>query len=193
MHPTVAVIGGGLAGCECAWQLARRAIPVRLVEMRPHRRSAAHTTDLLAELVCSNSLRGRALENAVGLLKEEMRRLGSLVMEAASSTEVPAGGAQAVDRDAFAAAVTSAIESNPHIELLRHELSSLDDPALQDTAAVVVATGPLTSAPLAAALTAHTGTDRLYFYDAIAPVLEADSVDPSRVFAASRYGKGGDD
>jgi methylenetetrahydrofolate--tRNA-(uracil-5-)-methyltransferase len=190
---TTAIIGGGLAGCECAWQMARRGHSVRLFEMRPHRSSAAHSTDLLAELVCSNSLRGRSLENAVGLLKEEMSRLGSLVMDAAARSEVPAGGAQAVDRDAFAAIVTSAIDADPRIEVVRREVEDLDDPILEEAAAVVVATGPLTSDSLAASLSARGAAGRLFFYDAIAPVIEADSIDASRVFAASRYGKGGDD
>ncbi len=189
----VAVIGGGLAGCECAWQLQRAGVAVRLFEMRPGRRSAAHQGDELAELVCSNSFRGAALENAVGLIKEEMRRQGSLIMRAADRARVPAGGAHAVDRAAFAREVTEAIEGAPGIELVRREIETLDDPALGADSAIVVATGPLTSDALAEDLRARMGTDRLYFHDAIAPVIEADSITMSEVFRASRYDKGGDD
>ena len=184
----VTVIGGGLAGCEAAWQLARRGIAVTLHEMKPERYSPAHHLPGLAELVCSNSLRGDSLDNAVGLLKEELRRCGSLFMEAAAATRVPAGGALAVDRDLFSAYITGRILQDPLITLTCGEVDRLPEEGL-----VIVASGPLTSDSLAAALTALTG-DRLYFYDAIAPIVAADSLDMDRIFAASRYGKGdGDD
>ncbi len=184
----IAVIGGGLAGCEAAWQLARAGLAVRLSEMRPQRMTPAHHSGRLGELVCSNSLRGAGMNNAVGLLKEELRRCGSLFMRAADTHQVPAGGALAVDRDGFAEALTAAIASHPLIALHREEVC-----ALPEGDPVVVASGPLTSDPLAAALAALTGAEHLYFYDAIAPIIEADSIDHGTVFRASRYGKGGDD
>ncbi len=184
----ISVVGGGLAGCEAAWQLAARGIPVILHEMRPRRMTPAHESDLLGELVCSNSLRGAALTNAVGLLKEELRRLGSLFMSAADAHAVPAGGALAVDRGGFAGHLTAAIENHPLITLRREEIVEIPEGA-----PLIIASGPLTSDPLAARLAALTGSEHLYFYDAIAPIVEADSIDQSIVFRASRYGKGGDD
>lgn len=184
----ITIIGGGLAGCEAAWQAARHGAAVTLHEMKPEKYSPAHHLPGLAEMVCSNSLRGDSLENAVGLLKEELRRCGSLVMEAAEATRVPAGGALAVDRQLFSDYVTCKIASHPLIRLEPGEVSSI--PA---EGTVIIASGPLTSDALAAALSGLTG-DRLYFYDAIAPIVSADSLDMGKVFAASRYGKGdGDD
>ena len=184
----ITIIGGGLAGCEAAWQSAKRGVPVILHEMKPLRYSPAHHLPGLAELVCSNSLRGISLDNAVGLLKEELRRCGSLIMEAAEFTSVPAGGALAVDRELFSAYITGKILEHPLISLEYGEISSLPAEGI-----VIVASGPLTSDSLAASLAELTG-DRLYFYDAIAPIVSADSLDMTKVFAASRYGKGdGDD
>ncbi|MEW6660475.1 MAG: methylenetetrahydrofolate--tRNA-(uracil(54)-C(5))-methyltransferase (FADH(2)-oxidizing) TrmFO [Thermodesulfobacteriota bacterium] len=183
----ITIIGGGLAGTEAAWQAARRGVGVRLYEMKPRRFSPAHQSPLLGELVCSNSLRAEALENAVGLLKEEMRRLGSLVMAAAAATRVPAGKALAVDREAFAAYLTAALEQEPLVEIIREEVTELDTHR-----PTIVATGPLSSDALAAALSRITGSEHLHFYDAIAPVVAADSLDMSKVFRASRYGAGDD-
>jgi methylenetetrahydrofolate--tRNA-(uracil-5-)-methyltransferase len=183
----VTVIGGGLAGSEAAWQLATAGLSVRLIEMRPVRPTPVHTTDRLAELVCSNSLRGDAPTNAVGLLKREMAALGSLVIRAARTAAVPAGGALAVDRDRFAAHITDSVRSHPRIALDRREATELPDgPA-------IIATGPLTSPPLHAALEALLGEGALAFFDAIAPIVAGDSIDHQRVFRASRYDKGGDD
>jgi methylenetetrahydrofolate--tRNA-(uracil-5-)-methyltransferase len=185
---TLTIIGGGLAGCEAAWQAASRGIPVTLHEMKPEKFSPAHHLPGLAELVCSNSLRGDSLDNAVGLLKEELRRCGSLVMEAAETTRVPAGGALAVDRQLFSEYVTRKIESHPLITLVQGEVSDIPAEGI-----VIIASGPLTSDALASPLATLTG-ERLYFYDAIAPIVSAESLDMSKVFAASRYGKGdGDD
>lgn len=185
---SISIIGGGLAGCEAAWQAAQRGVSVVLHEMKPQRYSPAHGLPGLAELVCSNSLRGISLDNAVGLLKEELRRCGSLMMEAAEATSVPAGGALAVDRGLFSDYVTDKIESHPLIRLERVESTCIPVDGI-----VIIASGPLTSDALAAALTDLTG-DRLYFYDAIAPIVSAESLDMTKVFAASRYGKGdGDD
>jgi methylenetetrahydrofolate--tRNA-(uracil-5-)-methyltransferase len=181
----VVVVGAGLAGSEAAWQLAERGIPVRLHEMKPARFSPAHTSPELAELVCSNSLRAAAPTNAVGLLKEEMRRLGSLVMRAADATALPAGRALAVDRVEFSRFVTAEIESHPRIELVREELTELPDADL-----VVLATGPLTTPRLSAELTALVGERSLYFYDAIAPIVYADSIDTGLTFRASRWEDG---
>lgn len=187
--PDVRIVGGGLAGCEAAWQLARVGLRVHIHEMRPHRRSPAHQTDGLAELVCSNSFRSSNPDNAVGLIKQELRALGSLVLRAADGAAVAAGDALAVDRDLFSAAVADAIEGHPLIHVVREEVTELPDDA-----PVIVATGPLTSDALAARIVALTGAERLYFYDAIAPIIDADSLDMGRVFAQSRYGKGeGDD
>ena len=187
MSVQVIVIGGGLAGCECAWQLARQGVRVRLVEMKPHRRSAAHVTDGLAELVCSNSFRSDNPHNAIGLLHEELRQLGSLILAQADCARVPAGDALAVDRALFTAGVEAALQGHPLIELVRAEAAELP---LAAGVPVVVATGPLTSDALAAQLVALTGRDRLAFYDAIAPVVDAESLDHAEMFAASRWGKG---
>jgi methylenetetrahydrofolate--tRNA-(uracil-5-)-methyltransferase len=183
----VTIIGAGLAGCEAAWAAAERGVQVRLYEMKPQRFSPAHQMSGLAELVCSNSLRGADLSNAVGLLKEELRRCGSLIMQAADATKVPAGGALAVDRDQFSDWITERISSHPKITLVREELSSLPAEGL-----VVIASGPLTSDALAEELSRLVG-ERLYFYDAIAPIVTAESLDLSKIYAASRYGKGDPD
>jgi len=183
------VIGGGLAGSEAAWQAARRGVPVILHEMRPVRATDAHKTDGLAELVCSNSFRSDDQErNAVGVLHAEMRMAESLIMRAADAHQVPAGGALAVDRDGFSAAVTAALEKHPLIEIRREEIAGLP-PA--DWSSVIIATGPLTSAPLAEAVRALTGEDALAFFDAIAPIVHFDSVDLGKAWFQSRYDKAG--
>ncbi len=181
----VTVVGGGLAGAEAAWQAARRGCEVRLYEMRPVRPTPVHRSGRLAELVCSNSLKSMEISTAHGLLKEEMRRLGSLILDAAHDARVPAGAALAVDREVFAETVTGAIENDPAITLIREEVTEIPtaDP-------VILAVGPLVSERLADSIATFCGTDYLYFFDAIAPVVEADSIDRSIVFAASRYGKG---
>jgi methylenetetrahydrofolate--tRNA-(uracil-5-)-methyltransferase len=184
----VNVIGGGLAGVEAAWQAANAGAQVRLHEMRPIMSTPAHRTDQLAEIVCSNSLKSDEPGSAPYLLKEELRRAGSLVMECAMETRVPAGAALAVDRHQFAALVTQRIESNPHITLVRDEVKTI--PANEIT---IIATGPLSSEALTFEIMKLTGSDQLYFYDAIAPIVAADSVDRSIAFPAARYGKGGDD
>ena len=181
----VTVIGGGLAGCEAAWQLLRRDHRVRLCEMKPARFSPAHKSPLLAELVCSNSLRSNTPDNAVGLLKEEMRRLDSLIMAAADATAVPAGKALAVDRHAFSRFIEERLGRESGLELIRGEISDIPGEGI-----VVVATGPLTSDALARSIGALTGGEYLYFYDAISPIVEGESIDQQRVFAASRYGHG---
>jgi len=186
MPETVTVVGGGLAGSETAWQLARRGIPVSLYEMRPVLPTPVHKSGRLAELVCSNSLKSLELSTAHGLLKEEMTRLGSLIIECAGANRVPAGGALAVDRDRFAQAVTDALESHPSVTVHRQEV-----PEIPEQGIVVLAVGPLVSDRLAASIAAFTGQDYLYFFDAIAPVIDTDSIDRSIVFASSRYGKGG--
>ena len=189
----IRIVGGGLAGCEAAWQTASRGVPVALHEMRPARATPVHKTDRLAELVCSNSFRGAKLEHAVGLLKEEMRRLDSLVMRVAGETSVPAGAALAVDRERFAAGVTGAIEAHPLITVVRGEVLRI--PATGDPASpVILATGPLTSAALSAELAALVGREHLYFYDAISPIVLAESIDRARVFRGSRWDEsaGGD-
>lgn len=183
----VTVVGAGLAGCEAAFQLAERGIAVRLIEMKPHKRTPAQTSDQLCELVCSNSMRGAALSNAVGLLKEELRRMGSLILTVADATQVPAGGALAVDRDRFAAEVTRRIEAHPGITVEHTEVE-----AVPDDRPVILATGPLTSDALAKDLERIVGGSRLAYYDAIAPIVSADSIDESKVWKQSRYGKGGD-
>jgi methylenetetrahydrofolate--tRNA-(uracil-5-)-methyltransferase len=184
---TVHVIGGGLAGSEAAWQAASLGVHVVLHEMRPVRPTAVHKTDRLAELVCSNSLRGDKLDNAVGLLKEEMRRLGSLVMRAADAHRVPAGAALAVDRDRFSMAITEAIQSHPSISLVRDEVPRIpQDPAMYP---LIVATGPLTSDTLSQDIAALVGAQHLYFYDAISPIVLAETLDRSQVFRASRWGR----
>ncbi|GAB6125180.1 methylenetetrahydrofolate--tRNA-(uracil(54)-C(5))-methyltransferase (FADH(2)-oxidizing) TrmFO [Humidesulfovibrio idahonensis] len=186
----VAIIGGGLAGCECALTLAKAGAQVRLFEMRPGKSSPAHTTEHLAELVCSNSLRSDELTTAIGILKLEMRELGSLVMKAADATRIPAGKALAVDRAEFARFITKRLEAQPGIEIVRQEMASLDAPELAGFDAVVVAAGPLASDALAASLaeaTAVEGGKRLYFYDAIAPIISRESVDMDIAFWGSRY------
>jgi len=183
----VTIVGGGLAGCELALYLARRGVAVRLFEMKPARRTPAQISDALAELVCSNSFRSSSLSNAVGVIKEEMRRLDGALMALAEAARIPAGDAFAVDRERFSALVTAAVEAQPGIELVREEVERL--PAGGE---VVVATGPLTAPALAADLAARTGdASKLYFYDAIAPIVAADSVNLEVAYAASRYGKGG--
>jgi methylenetetrahydrofolate--tRNA-(uracil-5-)-methyltransferase len=184
----VLVIGGGLAGVEAAWQAARAGARVRLFEMRPGKQTPAHRTEKLAEIVCSNSLKSDEPGTAPFLLKEELRRAGSLVMEAAAATRVPAGAALAVDRQLFAEYITAKIEANPEIELVREEVTQI--PADKIT---IIATGPLSSDSLTVEIMKLTGSDQLYFYDAIAPIVSADSVDRSIAFPAARYGKGGDD
>ncbi len=185
---TVTVVGGGLAGSEAAWQIARCGLKVRLYEMRPVRGTAVHRTGHLAELVCSNSLKSLALSTAHGLLKEEMKQLGSLILRCALERRVPAGQALAVDRDAFAEAVTRALEAEPNVTIIREEVREIPPDGI-----VILAVGPLVSESLAASIARFTGEDYLYFYDAISPVVLANSIDRSVVFAASRYGKGGDD
>ncbi|HWP15558.1 MAG TPA: methylenetetrahydrofolate--tRNA-(uracil(54)-C(5))-methyltransferase (FADH(2)-oxidizing) TrmFO, partial [Xanthobacteraceae bacterium] len=187
MQP-IHIVGGGLAGSEAGWQIANRGVPVVLHEMRPARPTAAHKTESLAELVCSNSFRSDDREtNAVGLLHEEMRRLGSLIMRCGDANQVPAGGALAVDRDAFAAAVTAALESHPLIEIVRGEIALPPE----DWDSVIVATGPLTSPLLADAISGLTGEDSLAFFDAIAPIVHRDSIDMSVAWFQSRYDKAG--
>ena len=181
----VTVIGAGLAGSECAWQLAQRGVAVTLREMKPEKRTPAHVTDYFAELCCSNSLRGAGLENAVGLLKEELRRLHSLIMRCADATAVPAGGALAVDREGFARKVTEAVLSHPNITMIPGEVTSIPE------GDVVIASGPLTSDPLADAVAARLGGgNTLNFFDAAAPLVSYDSVDMNSAYFASRYDKG---
>jgi len=185
----VHVIGAGLAGCEAVTQLTRHGIPVILHEMRPVKSDEAHKTAYFAELVCSNSLRAGNIENAVGLLKEEMRRLGSLIMQKADEHQVPAGGALAVDRDGFAAAVTEAVKANPLVTVIHEEVTDLE--SLEGT--VIVASGPLTSDALFADIKKLLQADYLHFFDAAAPIVTADSLDYDKVYRASRYDKGGAD
>jgi len=184
----VVVIGGGLAGAEAAWQAARAGARVHLYEMRPVEQTPAHRTDRLAEIVCSNSLKSDEPGTAPYLLKEELRRGGSLIMEAAAATRVPAGAALAVDRHKFADFVTGRIKSHPQITLVREEVKRVPDGDIN-----IIATGPLTSDALTAEIMRLTGDDQLYFYDAIAPIVAADSIDLGIAFRAARYGKGGDD
>jgi methylenetetrahydrofolate--tRNA-(uracil-5-)-methyltransferase len=184
----VNVIGGGLAGVEAAWQAARAGARVRLFEMRPVKQTPAHRTDKLAEIVCSNSLKSDEPGSAPYLLKEELRHAGSLVMKVATATRVPAGAALAVDRHRFAELITQEIENNPNIELVREEAKEISDDEI-----TIIATGPLSSDALTAEIMKLTGSDQLYFYDAIAPIVSADSVDRSVAFLAARYHKGGDD
>jgi methylenetetrahydrofolate--tRNA-(uracil-5-)-methyltransferase len=181
----VTIIGGGLAGSEAAWQAASAGVPVTLFEMRPVRPTAVHRSDRLAELVCSNSFRGDRLDNAVGLLKEELRRLGSLVMRAAEASRVPAGAALAVDRDQFARHVTDALEGHPLVTIVREEVTSIPDSSAGRP--VIVATGPLTSDALTRAIAGLVGSEHLYFYDAISPIVLAETIDGGRVFRQSRW------
>jgi len=185
---SVRIIGAGLAGCEAAWQLAKRGVEVELVEQKPLARTPAQTSDALCELVCSNSMRGAALVNAVGLLKEELRRAGSLVLECADAARVPAGGALAVDRDVFAARVTERIEAHPLIRRRAEIVERIPD--ARPDAPVILATGPLTGDALASDLARAIGGEHLAYYDAIAPIIAADSIEWSRVFKQSRWGKG---
>jgi len=186
--PSTTIIGAGLAGCEAAYQLAEREVFVTLIDQKPLARTPAQTTDHLCELVCSNSMRGAALVNAVGLLKEELHRAGSLVLECAHATRVPAGGALAVDRDAFARRVTERVRSHPRIQF-RAEVVDRIPPATADHP-VILATGPLTGDALAADIARVVGAEHLAYYDAIAPIVAADSIDTTRVFRQSRWGKG---
>lgn len=181
------VIGAGLAGCEAAWQLAKRNINVKLYEMKPQKYTPAHHYSGFAELVCSNSFRGDSLANAVGLLKQELREMGSLIMECADKTRVPAGGALAVDRTEFSNMVTEKIKTCPNIKVVENEVTKIPD------GDVIIATGPLTTKPLFEEIKKLTGTENLYFYDAAAPIVECDSVDFGSAYRASRYGKGDDD
>jgi methylenetetrahydrofolate--tRNA-(uracil-5-)-methyltransferase len=183
----IAIVGGGLAGAEAAWQAASRGVPVTLYEMRPVRQTAVHKTDRLAELVCSNSLRGDKLDNAVGLLKEEMRRLGSLVMRAAEASRVPAGAALAVDRERFSDAITRALAAHPLVTIVREEVLAI--PTATERDPVIVATGPLTSEALSAAIARLVGAESLYFYDAISPIVLAETIDRDKVFRASRWNR----
>jgi len=184
----VCIIGAGLAGSEAAWQVAQSGIKVKLIEMRPHCSTPAHHSNLFAELVCSNSLRAAAIENAVGLLKEEMRQMGSLIMLAADAARIPAGGAHAVDRTAFANFITEKLCSHPLVSVVHEEVGEIpsDRPC-------IIASGPLTSAPLAAAIVALTGQEHLYFYDAAAPIVIEDSINHEKIYAGSRYDKGTED
>ena len=183
---SIHIVGGGLAGSEAAWQAASAGVPVVLFEMRPARPTAVHKTGQLAELVCSNSFRGDKLDNAVGVLKEEMRRLGSLVMRAADASRVPAGAALAVDRDRFSGLITETLSAHPMIRIVREEVARVPEGG---DGPIVIATGPLTSDSLSADIAAMVGAQHLYFYDAISPIVLADTVDQSKVFRASRWGR----
>jgi methylenetetrahydrofolate--tRNA-(uracil-5-)-methyltransferase len=189
MHKPIRIVGAGLAGSEAAWQCARRGVAVQLFEMRPVRSTPAHQTANFAELVCSNSLKSDSENTAPWLLKEEMRRAGSLLMEIARATAVPAGHALAVDREKFAEGVTAAIEREPLIEIVREEVTTIDE----NDAITIVATGPLTSDALSGEILRLSGSEQLYFYDSISPIVEADSIDMSRVYLAARYDKGSAD
>jgi methylenetetrahydrofolate--tRNA-(uracil-5-)-methyltransferase len=183
---TIKIIGAGLAGCEAAWQCARHGVEVELYEMRPVRSTPAHQTDKFAELVCSNSLKSESENTAPWLLKEEMRRVGSLLLKIAQETSVPAGHALAVDRENFAARVTEAISIEPKIKVIRQEVTGIRE----DDGLTIVATGPLTSDSLSLEIARLSGSNHLFFYDSISPIVEADSIDMSRVYMAARYGKG---
>ena len=186
MEKKVIVIGAGLAGSEAAWQLAKRGVNVDLYEMRPKKMTPAHKTQNFAELVCSNSLRANNITNAVGLLKEEMRRLDSLIIRCADATQVPAGGALAVDRDKFSEMITETIKNHPNINVIEEELTQIPKGDIP----VVVATGPLTSDALSQDIRTYTKQEGLYFYDAAAPIIEKDSIDMNKVYLKSRYDKG---
>ncbi len=187
MIQQITIIGGGLAGCEAAWQAAKRDVSVLLYEMKPERFSPAHVSPHLGELVCSNSLRSNSLHNAVGLLKEELRRLDSLIMGVAEETRVPAGDALAVDRQAFAASITARLQAIDPVRILREEITQIPPEGI-----VIIASGPLTSPSLAESIKKLTGEESLYFYDAIAPIVDGDSLNKDVVFRASRYGEGND-
>lgn len=180
----VNVVGAGLAGSEAAWQIAQAGVPVRLYEMRPVKSTEAHHTSNFAELVCSNSLRGNSLANAVGLLKEEMRRLDSVVITSADETAVPAGGALAVDRDSFSETITRKVKEHPLVTVINEEITEIPE------GITVVATGPLTSHPLAESIKAFNGSDGFYFYDAAAPIVDKATIDMDKVYLKSRYDKG---
>ena len=188
MQDGISVIGGGLAGSEAAWQIASQGQRVRLFEMRPVAATPAHKTDRLAEIVCSNSLKSDQPYNASWLLKEELRRMGSVLMRIADSVRVPAGSALAVDRDLFAARVTDTISNHPNIELVREEVREIPREGI-----VIVASGPLTSPSMSESIREFCGSEHLYFYDAISPIVDAETIDQSKVYRASRYGKAGDD
>ena len=188
MNDSVKILGGGLAGCEAAWFCANHGLKVHLYEMKPQVFSPAHTSENLAELVCSNSFRSVNPESPTGILKDEMRALGSLVMEAAEASRIPAGQALAVDRNLFSSYITEKIKAHPNIELHHEEISEISGDEI-----TIIATGPMTSAALTNALHQLTGQNRLYFFDAISPIVEADTLDMNHCFKASRYGKGGDD
>ena len=188
MTDTIQIYGAGLAGSEAAWQAVRQGVRVRLYEMKPEKKTPAHHTDGFAELVCSNSLRSAELTNGAGLLKEELRRMGSLIMEAADASRVAAGGALAVDRTKFSDYVTEKLRSHPRVEVISAEMTEIPEQEI-----TVVATGPLTSDALAGTISRMTGGRSLYFYDAAAPIVDAESVDMTKAFFASRYGKGGAD
>jgi len=188
MHETITVIGGGLAGSEAAYQIAQHGQKVRLFEMRPVRQTPAHRTDRLAEIVCSNSLKSDQPYNASWLLKEELRRLGSILIQIADSVRVPAGSALAVDRERFAARVTDVISNQPNIELVREEATDIPNDGV-----IVIATGPLTSERLSQSIRKFCGSEHLYFYDAISPIVDAESIDRAKTYRASRYGKATDD
>lgn len=188
MKDYITVIGAGLAGCEAAWQIARRGIKVKLYEMKPGKYTPAHSTPDFAELICSNSFKANRIDSAAGLMKEEMRRLDSLLLSAADKCAVPAGGALAVNRSLFSAAVTKAIRSEPLIEVIEQEVTEIPEDGI-----VIIAAGPLASAPLSQAIADLCGTEYLSFYDAAAPIVSADSIDMSKAFTASRYDRGGDD
>ena len=185
MKDTVKIIGAGLAGCEAAYQAAKLGAKVELYEMKPNKKSPAHHTDGFAELVCSNSLRSNQLNNAVGLLKEEMRLMGSLIMEAAYATEVPAGAALAVNREEFSKYITDKIKNHPDITVIEKEVAELNDDCV-----TVVASGPLTSEPLAETIASITGGEGLHFFDAAAPIIDFSTINTDVAFFASRYGKG---
>jgi methylenetetrahydrofolate--tRNA-(uracil-5-)-methyltransferase len=184
----IRIIGAGLAGCEAAWQCGRRGVDVELYEMRPVKSTPAHQTDKFAELVCSNSLKSESENTAPWLLKEEMRRAGSLLIEIARETAVPAGHALAVDRDTFATKVTAAISAEPRIKIIREEVTRINEDG--NDGLTIIATGPLTSDALSQDVARLSGSDHLYFYDSISPIVDADSIDMSRVYFAARYGKG---
>jgi len=182
----IKIIGAGLAGCEAAWQCARHGVEVELYEMRPVKSTPAHQTDKFAELVCSNSLKSESENTAPWLLKEEMRRVDSLLLRIATETSVPAGHALAVDREAFAAKVTKTISAEPNIKVIRQEVTHINE----DEELTIVATGPLTSDSLSLEIARLSGSDHLFFYDSISPIVEADSIDMSKVYMAARYNKG---
>lgn len=183
----VIIVGAGMAGSEAAWQVAQRGIKVDLYEMRPEKSTPAHKTEKFAELVCSNSLRGAGLENAVGLLKEEMRQLNSIIMESADINRVPAGGALAVDRERFSQYITDKVKNHPNVTVINKEIETIPQ---EDDAITIIASGPLTSEVLAKSIGELTGQDYFYFYDAAAPLISKESIDMSKAYRASRYGKG---